>query len=56
MASKLDRMVTYLDCLLPIKSVTISSRCFAKSRDELRTYLHYHKAYDQKSWQDNDLS
>ena len=25
-----------------------------RSRDKLKTYLHYHNAYDHKTWQDHD--
>ena len=51
MATKLGRMVTYLDDLLPIKShdplITQSFEII------LSLYLHYHSAYGQQTWQDD---
>ena len=42
MATKLGRMVTHLDGLLPLKS---------RSRDDLKPlYLHYHSAYGNETW------
>ena len=57
MAPKLDRMESYHEGVLPVKSygplVTWSR---ARSRDKLKTlYLHYQSAYSQQIWQDVNL-
>ena len=60
MATKLGRMVTYLDNLdnlLPIKSNNLIITWICETRDKLKTfYLHYHNAYDHKTWQGDDLT
>ena len=52
MNTKLDRMMTCFDCLLPIN--------FVRSREKLKTYLHSHNAEnstenEQKTVEDDDL-
>ena len=44
MATKLGSMVTYLDEILPQSKKVLASRCAAKSREKLKTYLQYHNA------------
>ena len=41
---------------LPLKSMTLWTRCLVTSRDKLKTYLHYRSACDHHSWQDVNLS
>ena len=54
-ATKLDKMVTYHDGVSPIKSHDLWSHRLSKSRDKLKTHLHYHSAYGQQIWQDRNL-
>ena len=38
------------------KRMTLQSRGLARSRDKLKPlYLHYHNAYDHKTWHGGDL-
>ena len=50
MATKLGRILAYLDGLLPIKSH--DPLIF---QDHVTKYLHYHNAYGHQTWQDGDL-
>ena len=60
-ASKLDRVVTYLEQISPIKLIDplnpfSLSRGLARSRDKLKAfYFHYRSAYSHQAWQDDDL-
>ena len=50
MTTKLGRMVTYFDGLLPIKSHYVWLRGPARLRDDLKQlYIYYHDAYDNKT-------
>ena len=56
MVTKLDRMVTYLDGLPPMKLLDPRSRGLARSRDKRKPlHLHYHRAYGLQTWQVGDL-
>ena len=57
MATKLGRMVTYLDFLLLIKSHDPLIMWSCKIMWKLKSfYLHYHSAYGHRTWQDGNLS
>ena len=52
MASKLDRMVTYLDCLLSVKSNGSIITWFFEITWQTKTlYFHYHNDFGHKTWQ-----
>ena len=54
MATKLSRMVTYLECLLPIKSNDHTIMWFQEITWQTKTlHLRKDKAYVHKMWQDN---
>ena len=53
MAAKLGRVVTCRKGFPPIKSNDPLIACPARSRDRLKTYLHYQSANDHQTWQDN---
>ena len=57
MVTKRDRMVTYLDRLLSIKSYeALILRDRARSRDKLKPlYLNYYSAYDHQTCQSGNL-
>ena len=56
MATKLGRMVTYLDGLLLIKACDPISPDLARSNDKLKLlYLQRHSAYGHQTGQDGDL-
>ena len=49
-ATKLGKVETYLEGLLPIKLLDLSSS------DKLKPlYLHYQSVYGPQTWQDGDL-
>lgn len=56
MTTKLDRLVIYVNDLLPVKSYdSLITWYFSISRDKLeQLYFHYHSVYDQ-TWEDGDL-
>ena len=55
MAIKRGKMVTYLEGLLTIKSLSalITWSCEIKKLKAL--YILYHSAYDHQTWQDDNL-
>ena len=56
MATKLGRMVTYIDGLTPINLHQLWSRGLEASHGKLKSlYLYYHSAYDHWTWQAGDL-
>ena len=56
MATKLGRMMTYLNYLLPIKSNDLQSRDFVRPRDKIKHCIsYYHNVFGHKQWQDDDL-
>ena len=56
MATKLGRMVAYLDGLLSIKSHNLWSHGFVRSRDKLKSfYLQYYSVYGHQTWQAGNL-
>ena len=55
MATKLGRMVTYFDYLLPIKSNNHIITRFCETIGQPKTYSHYHNANGHKTWQDAEL-
>ena len=47
MTTKLDRVVTYYEGLLPIELFDPLTHALKRSRDKLKPlYLHYHDAYN----------
>ena len=54
MAPKFDRMVTYIEGLLPIMHSTLWPHGLVRSRNKLN--LYYHNACDHQTWQDGDKS
>ena len=54
LATKLGRMMTFLEGLLPKNDMAFES-CNLENIFELKTYLHYNNAYGHHSWQDGDL-
>ena len=56
MATKLGRMLTYFNGLLPTKSDVLSSCGRVWSRDKLESlYLCYQSVYGHETWQDGNL-
>ena len=56
MATKLGRVGTYLEGLLPIKSYDSELHGFSKSCDKLRTlYCDYRNVYEHQTWQGDDI-
>ena len=53
MVTKLGRMVTYLEELLPTSHMTLWSRGPPRLRGKLKSsYLHYLSVYGHQTWQD----
>ena len=56
MVTKLGKMVTYLDGLLPTKLQKPLTRGLARSLDKVKPlYLHCHSYYGYQTWQIGDL-
>ena len=56
MATKLDRVMNYLDELLPIKSHHLWSRDRVRSRGKLKSlYLHFQSAYGHQTLQEGNI-
>ena len=56
MATKLGRVMTYLDDSFPCRHVALKSHGLARSLDQLNSLcLHYCNAYGHQTWQDGDL-
>ena len=56
MATKIGRLVSYHDWLLPIMLLHLWLRGIPRSRDKLKSlYIHYNNTYAHNTWQDDEL-
>ena len=55
MASKHDKVVILSEGVSPMNSHNPLNMWSGGSCDKLKTYLHYHNAYDHKTYQGGDI-